>query len=103
LSEGELSQAVTMACEYAGHLSGVEFEVRETRIVGRAMGDEAGTLYEARVYFKSFYAQEDVLIRIDLDIREFDQVLLPIQQRNVVHAYSDAADCAAALKVHKLE
>jgi predicted nucleotidyltransferase component of viral defense system len=103
LSEEQLSQAITLACEYAGDLSGVEFAVGDTRVGSRATGDEPGKLYEARVYFKNFYAEEDVTLRIDLDVKEFDRVVLPVQERNLVHAYSDAEDCAAVLKVHKLE
>jgi predicted nucleotidyltransferase component of viral defense system len=103
LSKDDLSKALTLACEYAGDLSGVEFAVTDTRIGSRTAGEEPGKLYEARVYFKSFYGEEDVTIRIDLDVKEFDRIILPVQERNLVHAYSDAADCAAVLKVHKLE
>jgi hypothetical protein len=35
--------------------------------------DEPGKLYEARVYFKSFYGEEDMVIRIDLDVKAFDR------------------------------
>jgi predicted nucleotidyltransferase component of viral defense system len=103
LQESQLRQAITSACEFAADLSGVDFEVSDTRLGSRATGDEAGKLYEARVYFRSFYGEEDVLIRIDLDVKEFDRILLPVQERNLVHAYSDADDCTAALRVHKLE
>ena len=47
-----------MASEYAGDLSEVEFAVTDTRIGSRATGDEPGKLYEARIYFKSFYGEE---------------------------------------------
>lgn len=101
LSEEDLSKAIEIACDYAGDLSGIEFAVGDTRIDSRVAADELGQFYAARVYFKSFYGEENFLLRIDLDIREFDRVFLPIQQRNIVHAYSDAADCAAVLRVQK--
>ena len=103
LTEENLSQAIAAACEFAGDLSGVAFELGDTRIRTRTTGAEAAKLYEARVYFRSFYGEEDVSIRIDLDVKEFDRIILPIQQRNLVHAYSDADDCTATLNVHKLE
>ena len=103
LTEDNLSQALAAACEFAGDLSGVGFQLGDTRIRTRTTGAEAAKLYEARVYFRSFYGEEDVSIRIDLDVKEFDRILLPIQQRNLVHAYSDADDCTATLHVHKIE
>jgi predicted nucleotidyltransferase component of viral defense system len=103
LGEETLRTAITTACEFAGDISGIEFEVSDTRIGSRTTGDEPGKLYEARVYFHSFYGEEHVVIRIDLDVKEFDRIILPIQERNLVHAYSDAEECRATMRVHKLE
>lgn len=56
-----------------------------------------------RVYFKSFYGEEDLRIRVDLDIKTFDRLFLPIQPQRLIHAYSDAAQCQADIRCVKLE
>jgi predicted nucleotidyltransferase component of viral defense system len=103
LSEDELRASVAEACNYAAERSGVEFAIADTRIESQELADREGRRYEARVYFRSFYGEEDVIIRINLEIREFDRVVLPIQNRNLIHSYSDAASCHAFIKSHKLE
>ena len=42
-------------------------------------------------------------IRVDLDVKEFDRLFLPIQSRRLIHAYSDAAQCQADIQCVKLE
>jgi len=60
-------------------------------------------MYEARIYFESFYGEEDFTLKIDLDITEFDQIILPIQLRSLIHSYSDSGACSASLRCLKLE
>lgn len=103
LDENDLRRAIGAACEFAGDQSGVRFDVAETRVDSRATAGEEGRFYEARVYFRSFYSEEDVVMRVDLDVKEFDRIILPVQERTLVHAYSDSDACRATLKVHKLE
>lgn len=103
LSETAFSDGLSEACEFATKRSGVDFGVREARLISRMMDGEEGKLYKARVYFRSFYGEEDFDIRVDLDVKEFDRIFLPIQSRSLVHAYSDASTCQASIQVHKLE
>jgi len=103
VEEDELRAALARACEYPGAKSGVEFEIGDTRVDERIIGGEEGLLYEARVYFRSFYGEDDVIIRIDLDVKEFDRIVLPVQKRNLVHSYSDSANCSVPVQVQKLE
>jgi predicted nucleotidyltransferase component of viral defense system len=103
LGEEELRSAVAEACAFAGEQSGVDFEIADTRVQSRQTADQEGRLYEARVYFRSFYGEEDVIIRIDLDVKEFDRIILAVQTRQIIHSYSDADACAAAIRCHKLE
>lgn len=58
---------------------------------------------EARLYFKSFYGEENLSLRTQLDITQFDRIYLPIQARPLIHAYSDQASCTATIQCHKLE
>jgi len=59
--------------------------------------------FEARLYFKGFHGEEDLSLRAQLDITQFDRIYLPIQSRPLLHAYSDASACNAILRVQKLE
>src|SRR5208283_6234207 len=77
--------------------------IDERRISESSMADIESTMYEARVYFKSFYGEEDVRIRVDLDVKEFDRLFLPLQSRRLIHAYSDSAQCQADIRCMKLE
>lgn len=63
----------------------------------------AGDIYEARVYFKSFYGDEEVRLKVELDVQEYDRILLPTQVRSLIHAYSDRDECRADVRCLKLE
>jgi len=58
---------------------------------------------EARLYFKSFYGEENLSLRTQLDITQFDRIYLPVQTRSLLHHYSDAHTCAASIVCQKLE
>ncbi len=103
LDAGVLLEGLRQACSYAGEKSGVTFLVDDSRISERPLADDEATIYDARVYFKSFYGEEDVRIRVDLDVKEFDRLFLPIQSRRLIHAYSDGAHCQADIRCLKLE
>lgn len=103
LQEVALRGAIAKACEFAGPRSGVEFAIADTRVETRELVEEHERLYEARVYFRSFYGEEDVIIRINLDVKEFDKIILPVQTRRLIHAYSDSGLCTANVRCLKLE
>src|SRR6185437_4768098 len=42
-------------------------------------------------------------IALRMDVTEFGRLYLPIQQRKLIHPYSDQADCAVTLEVVSLE
>ena len=87
------------ACLDARARSGVEFLIDESRVSEKRMADSDSRMFEARVYFKSFYGEdEDVRLRVSLDVKEFDAVFLPLQRRRLIHAYSDASLCQADLR-----
>jgi predicted nucleotidyltransferase component of viral defense system len=98
-----LLEGLRQACTYAGEKSGVRFFVDESRISERSLADNEAKIYDARVYFKSFYGEEDIRIRVDLDVKEFDRLFLPVQSRRLIHSYSDAALCRADIRCVKLE
>jgi hypothetical protein len=58
---------------------------------------------EARLYFKSFYGEENLSLKTQLDITQFDRIYLPVQSRQLLHAYSDYGACAAVIQCQKME
>jgi predicted nucleotidyltransferase component of viral defense system len=98
-----LLRGLKQTCEFARDKSGVEFLINESRVSERSLADGESHIYEARIYFKSFYGEEDARIRIDLDVKEYDRIFLPIQTRRLIHSYSDGALCQCEIRCLKLE
>jgi len=103
LDENLLGNSIRQACLFAKERSEVEFLPDENKIKLRGLIEDDAKLYEARVYFKSFYGEGDIRIKVKLDIKEYDRIFLPIQKRRLIHAYSDANACQADLQCIKLE
>jgi len=99
-----LLSGIKLACVHARSRSGIEFLVDESRVAEKKMSDGDSRMFEARVYFRSFYGDdEDLRLRVNLDVKEFDSIFLPVQTRRLIHSYSDAADCQTDLRCMKLE
>jgi predicted nucleotidyltransferase component of viral defense system len=98
-----LLNGLKIACARAAEGSGVEFLVDDSRVSTRTLVDGETQIYEARIYFKSFYGEEDVRIRVDLDMKEYDRIFLPIQNRELIHSYSDSSLCQHDIRCLKLE
>jgi predicted nucleotidyltransferase component of viral defense system len=58
---------------------------------------------EVRLYFKSFYGEENLSLKTQLDITQFDRIYLPVQSRTLLHPYSDREACTTMISCHKLE
>ena len=99
-----LLDAIRQACTHARARSGIEFLIDEYRVAEKKMSDGDSRMFEVRVYFRSFYGDdEDLRLRVNLDVKEFDSIFLPVQTRRLIHSYSDAAACQADLRCLKLE
>ncbi|UVK55373.1 nucleotidyl transferase AbiEii/AbiGii toxin family protein [Mesorhizobium sp. AR02] len=58
---------------------------------------------EARLYFRGFYNDEKIDLKAQLDITQFDRILLPVQSRRILHPYSDAPQLTQTMKCQKAE
>lgn len=103
LDEKELFNSLKQACIYAGSHSGIEFHTDSSRIEMPHLVDNDNTLYKVRIYFKSFYGEENITLKVRLDIKEYERIFLPIQTRELIHSYSDNESCRAHLQCLKLE
>src|SRR5882672_3779496 len=99
-----LLAGIKQACAHAHRGSQIDFLVDESRVAEKKTADGDSRMFEARVYFRSFYGdEEDLRLRVNLDVKEFDSIFLPIQTRRLIHSYSDAAACQVSLRCLKLE
>lgn len=103
VDEHLLGQALAQACGFAGQRSGVNFFTEQNRVLAKKGATDESNFYEARVYFRSFYGEENFTIKVKLDVKEFDRIILPIQMRNLIHSYSDASACQSRIRCVKLE
>lgn len=99
----QLLEGLKQTCQLAGDKSGVEFLIDDSQVQEVALADQETRMFDARVYFKSFYGEEDFRLRISMDVKEFDRIFLPVQHRRLIHAYSDYQQCAATIRCFKLE
>jgi len=91
-------------CAFAQANSGVNFEIERTRVEEKPCADENKHIHEVRLYFRGFFGEESqMVISIRMDIGELERIILPVQERNLIHSYSDSAACVAQLRCLKLE
>jgi predicted nucleotidyltransferase component of viral defense system len=104
VDETMLRRELDRICDFVQEASGVIFDKERNRVQEKPGADNESTGYQARLYFKDFYGNPDTItISVRLDIREFDRLYLPTQTRNLIHPYSDSANCHAELRCMKLE
>ncbi len=104
ISDEFIAQNINEVCKFAQDRTGIVFEVDKTRVLEKqAFDSEQKRVLETRIFFKSFYGEEEISIKVQLDVTTFDQILLPVQTRNLIHLYSDAESCSTAIKCQKLE
>ncbi len=104
IDETFLVAELNRVCEYVQNATGVVFETDRTQVEEKPFAHTTRRIYQARLYFKDFFGNPDsITISVRLDIAEFDRVYLPVQTRNLIHPYSDQAQCTAAIRCLKLE
>lgn len=80
------------------------FDLNRNRIAGEQQIDRDRHVYKVRLYFKDFAGGGDhITLSVRVDVTEYDGLHLPTQTRNLIHQYSDAAECATSIQVVKLE
>ena len=95
---------INRACEAAQAACGVQFDTTKNTLKADAFLDEQRRSYKGSVYFQDFYGNAaTVIISVRVDLTEFDRIHLPTVQRQLIHSYSDAAECHADLRCMALE
>jgi predicted nucleotidyltransferase component of viral defense system len=91
-------------CQFASDATGVQFDIGSNRLSGEQQIDRQRHVYKYRLYFKDLIGGKDhMTISIRVDMTEYDRLYLPVQERQLIHPYSDADACAATIRCVKLE
>lgn len=99
----ELSEQLNAICEDVQKRAGLRFDLQRTMVEEASSADDK-TISKIRLYFRDFYGKEnEVVLKVRLDISQFDRLYLPIQQLPLIHQYSDAEACATDIRCVKLE
>lgn len=104
LSEDFLKAEFNTVCDFVHTQTGVKFYNEKNRVGPKRRVDSSKKVYEARLYFNDFYGIESsIIISIRLDITQFDRIYLPVQNRFIIHPYSDRDDWHSRITCVKLE
>ena len=91
-------------CDFISDQTGIIFKKEKTRIELKNLADSDKTIYDVRLYFDNFYGESGKMdLKVDLDVSTYDKIYLPVQERPLIHPYSDVAKCEATIKCIKLE
>jgi predicted nucleotidyltransferase component of viral defense system len=100
----DVGRELNKACEVINAAAGVNFVTERTQVLQKKSSDEEQKMYEARLYFRDFYGNPNtIVLKVKLDISELDRIYLPVQERNLLHLYSDAKKCTGVVRCLKLE
>jgi predicted nucleotidyltransferase component of viral defense system len=102
ITQAVLETELREVCSFVEGQTGVQF-IDKVTVRDKALAIPDIEALEARLYFKSFYGEENLSLRTQLDITQFDKIYLPVQDRKLLHPYSDSEACAATIKCDKLE
>jgi len=97
-----LAQELRNICGLVERQTEVRFSKDRTVVKNKDLPTDIQAL-EARLYFKGFYGEENITLKAQLDITQFDKIYLPKQNRPVLHPYSDGSLCTATMKCQKIE
>jgi predicted nucleotidyltransferase component of viral defense system len=104
LTPGLLLQVLNNTCRMIEARTGVTFDLDRNRQVAQRSIDSSKTVHKFALYFNDFAGNSSTMtISMRMDITEHGRVYLPIRQRQLIHPYSDRAECATVIEVISLE
>ena len=104
ISIGLLSAEFDTICDFVSDQTSIIFNKEKAIIEPKNLVDSDKKIYDVKLHFNDFYGKpSSMTISVQLDITNFDRIYLPVQERDIIHPYSDAAKCEAKIKCIKLE
>ncbi|MDD5589605.1 MAG: nucleotidyl transferase AbiEii/AbiGii toxin family protein [Candidatus Portnoybacteria bacterium] len=100
-----LKQEIKKACQFVSEKAGIVFVFDRNDVKEKFNWNEPRwKVFEVKIYFKDFYGNSDhITLKISLDITRFDKTYLDIQNRTLLHPYSDANDATCQIRCMQLE
>ena len=102
IEQSFLARELKAICQFVEKQVQVRFSTDQMMIKNKELPAGIDAV-EARLYFKGFYGEENITLKAQLDITQFDKIYLPVQHRPLIHPYSDSAECAVAIRCQKIE
>ena len=104
LNGADLVPEFNRICDQVSKRCGLRFETSRNQLADEYMIDRARRIYKLRIYFRDLFGNPDhITLKVRLDITEYDRIYLPVQSRELIHPYSDAAGCVRNIRCIKLE
>lgn len=104
LADDYLLAQLNSVCEYVTDAAKVEFDISRTRVDPTRSADRNRTIQKARVYFRDFFGERsELVLAVRLDVSSYERIFLDVQERNLIHQYSDASEASAKIRCLKLE
>lgn len=104
ISEKVIKSELLKVCAFVEENAGIRFHNNRTLVRQIMQIDQDRTVQEARIYFQDFYGIESsIILKVKLDITEYEKIYLPIQSRKIIHPYSDSDEFTTEIKCLKLE
>lgn len=102
VTQAMLEAELKGVCEFVQERTGIKF-LEKAVVKEKNLPIPDIEALEARIYFKGFYNEESLTLKAQMDITQFDKILLPIQIRPLLHPYPDALECVADLRCQQAE
>ncbi len=104
ISDDELGRELNLIVSELENLTKIKFHTSKTIVRDKKRADSEKKISEAKLYFTDFYGRESKLVLgVRLDVTQFDKIYLPVQERSLIHPYSDAHLCNSMIRCVKLE
>jgi predicted nucleotidyltransferase component of viral defense system len=101
-----LKQEINNALNYISEQAGIKFIYDQNKYQEKFLeyNETRWEVVEVKIYFKDFYGNTDhIVLKISLDITKFDRPYLEIQNKTLLHPYSDADLIRCEIKCSQLE
>lgn len=89
--------------ESVAKASGIVFESDRTRVEEKMTPDPGVHALDGRVYFRGVAGDSSMTFRVKFDVSPYERIVLPVQERSIIHPFSDSNECVADVNVYSLE
>lgn len=104
ISDEEIGRELNAICSALNDRVGLAFDTSKTRVNPKKRADSEKNISEAQLYFRDFYGKKSkMVLSVKLDVSQFDRLYLPVQERFLIHPYSDSEQCTTQIRCVKLE